>query len=238
MRELAFALALVMGLGLAQVARAQCAEGREISEDTAGRCCWPGQRWDDQDGRCEGPPRCPPGRFAEGDTCVAPSTTSGYVGAPSAGYGATSATLGAPSSGYMPPVPAQGQQSRLVRSPIEELVITGALITISAYSYSIIAGSLLLGSWVNGSPWLMYIPLAGGFIYPAFDSSSYGSSGTGDGFGIPGAALQTIGLILMIVGAAAKETSVVVPQRRWAASLEPEVVSGPGEAGVGLRWRF
>jgi formylglycine-generating enzyme required for sulfatase activity len=37
----------------------------------AGRCCWPGQAWDDLSGRCEGEPaRCPPSRYAHGADCV------------------------------------------------------------------------------------------------------------------------------------------------------------------------
>lgn len=44
-----------------------CAEGR-VAVDM-GYCCWPGQHAS-EDGRCLGPPRCPPGLVAEGADCV------------------------------------------------------------------------------------------------------------------------------------------------------------------------
>ncbi|HBQ10183.1 MAG TPA: hypothetical protein DEF51_02995, partial [Myxococcales bacterium] len=72
---------------------AQCASGREVGPDTAGRCCWPGQRFDDERGRCEGPPsRCPSGWGAAGDECVQqaappPSTSTGTSTASEPRYG-------------------------------------------------------------------------------------------------------------------------------------------------------
>lgn len=48
-----------------------CAPGRVAGPETAGRCCWPGQRWSESRARCEGPPQCPQGFAAEGDECVA-----------------------------------------------------------------------------------------------------------------------------------------------------------------------
>lgn len=54
----------------AAAARAQCAEGRDVSEQTEGRCCWPGQRWSSEAARCEGAPTCPEGLASEGDACV------------------------------------------------------------------------------------------------------------------------------------------------------------------------
>ena len=44
--------------------RAPCPSGQEISADTEGRCCWPGQAWNQQ--RCVGAPtRCPEGTYVD-----------------------------------------------------------------------------------------------------------------------------------------------------------------------------
>lgn len=83
-----FALVLALA-SFALPARAQeCAEGRVSSPETAGRCCWPGQSWSEEHGRCSGPPSCPEGLTAEGDRCVLPvlayPTMPGSYGAPQA----------------------------------------------------------------------------------------------------------------------------------------------------------
>lgn len=74
----AVVLVLVM-LGSRAEAQEACGEGRVRSADTAGRCCWPGQSWASDLRRCEGPPTCPVGLVAEGDSCV-PSRTGPVVG--------------------------------------------------------------------------------------------------------------------------------------------------------------
>src|SRR5688572_15372246 len=52
---------------------AGCPSGQEISEDSAGHCCWPGQAWHGE--RCIGlPTRCPAGYLADkpSQSCAAP----------------------------------------------------------------------------------------------------------------------------------------------------------------------
>ncbi len=45
-----------------------CPAGQSVGPDTEGRCCWPGQVWQD---RCVGrPSACPDGMAAKGDRCV------------------------------------------------------------------------------------------------------------------------------------------------------------------------
>src|SRR5690606_8095010 len=73
-----------MTLAPSAFAVAQCEEGRVVSEQTAGRCCWPAQAWNAEAGRCEGPPRCPSDRVAEGDTCVSRATPAATLATPSA----------------------------------------------------------------------------------------------------------------------------------------------------------
>lgn len=54
-----------------------CAAGMERSEDTGGKCCWPGQVWTD---RCVGTPTtCPDGHRATADGCELQSCPTGRV---------------------------------------------------------------------------------------------------------------------------------------------------------------
>jgi len=104
---------------------------------------------------------------------------------------------------------------------------------------AIVAGilELALSSYLRaGEPWTVFIPLVGGFIWAGTDPNCCGFA-AGLVFGGIGSGLQSLGLLFMVIGALARETTVVA-QRTWGASLEPELVGGPGEAGLGLRWRF
>lgn len=76
MTRLAASAALaLLALASTPVALAQeaCLEGRVRSTASAGRCCWPGQSWARDLGRCEGPPTCPAGLVEDGDECRAPT---------------------------------------------------------------------------------------------------------------------------------------------------------------------
>jgi hypothetical protein len=42
----------------------------EVSADTAGRCCWPGQVWSNTRQSCIGIPQCPTGLAPQGEACV------------------------------------------------------------------------------------------------------------------------------------------------------------------------
>ncbi len=50
----------------------ECTEGRVATTESAGRCCWPGQTWARDLGRCDGPPSCPAGLAGSGDSCIPP----------------------------------------------------------------------------------------------------------------------------------------------------------------------
>lgn len=79
--DLALSITLTLACLLAQsTASAQtCADGRVA---TSGYCCWPGQTFDANAGRCSGPPRCPAGWSGSGADCVrgAAPTTQGFAG--------------------------------------------------------------------------------------------------------------------------------------------------------------
>lgn len=237
----ALALVFTVVIGFAPVARAQCAAGRVVNEATAGRCCWPGQRWDAEAARCEGPPRCPAGHVAEGERCVASRSTSSFVETPPAGYAPASSGLSSPPPSMGPGSwsrgPSPQSARRTVTSPIEELVMAGGVTAIIGYGFHVVVGALAVAyGTVNG--WMPLIPLAGGFIWAGAEASGGASAGQAIEMimGITGSAVQSVGLILMIVGGLAQETSVVGP--RGGSSLAPEVVPGPGDAGLAVRWRL
>ncbi|MFK7984803.1 MAG: hypothetical protein AB8I08_02155 [Sandaracinaceae bacterium] len=100
----------------------------------------------------------------------------------------------------------------------------------------IAAGAILLGVGygvsvtfaVLGDNLILLIPVVGGFIHAPINGSE---GGIALGLSVSGA--QLIGLIVLIAGAAHHH-----PNEPAQASLVPELVPGPGEAGVGLRWAF
>lgn len=47
-----------------------CAQGRVRSADSQDPCCWPGQRWDQEQDRCVGEPGCPEGWQRRAEDCV------------------------------------------------------------------------------------------------------------------------------------------------------------------------
>lgn len=229
-----------------QAATPQCAGGRVAGPETAGRCCWPGQSWNEAAARCDGPPQCPAGMVAEGDSCtqpaVAPAPTppppmgqpaqGGYGGYPQQGYGM------APGMGYQAPQMHEEQQ------PITGLIVGGSVAFGASYVLSIVFGSIFLSSsgscsGANNS-WSMFIPLVGGYMWAALDSDGCSwDSGIGDAFGIPTASVQVIGLAMLIVGALVKRTvRVPGPPPADQTSWIPRLADGPGEAGAALVWDF
>lgn len=47
-----------------------CPSGEQVSADTAGHCCWPGQVWSGARSMCVGIPQCPSGLVAVGEMCA------------------------------------------------------------------------------------------------------------------------------------------------------------------------
>lgn len=100
----------------------------------------------------------------------------------------------------------------------------------------IIAGSVTLGvGWLTssvfgiiGSNPILFIPLAGGAIHAPVNGT-----GGGIALGVSVSGVQLVGLIILIAGLAHHHPNA--PPR---ASLLPELVPGPGQAGLGARWRF
>lgn len=47
-----------------------CPAGEQVSSDTAGHCCWPGQAWSGDRSTCVGIPQCPSKLVAVGEMCA------------------------------------------------------------------------------------------------------------------------------------------------------------------------
>jgi len=218
---------LLVALGWAAGASAQCAPGRVVTDATAGRCCWPGQRWNDERARCDGPPACPSGWGAAGDECV-------RLEAPPASPSEATADPALPRAAPIPMAPGEGGRYRgfrVVRRPVKGLWTTGVFMLSLAYTYSIIVG----GIWIDSSScdaegsWVNWIPIAGGFIWAGIaDGCGFGST-LGLWMGTPGSAVQTLGLILLTIGLLTRQ-SAQVPD------YGPRVTAGPGDVGLGLTW--
>jgi len=224
---LAAAAALVV-LGSAGEVAAQCAPGRVVTDATAGRCCWPGQTWDDERARCDGPPACPSGWGATGDECVrvesAPAQPSAATSHPAAPRPAP-IPIAATSDGH------HYVGFRTVRRPVRGLWLTGVVLLSLAYTYNIVVGAV----WLNSSScdaqssWANWIPIAGGFVWAGVaDGCGYGSS-LGLWMGTPGSAVQTLGLILLTIGLLTRQSAQVPDDG-------PRLTSGPGDVGLALAW--
>ena len=236
---------------------AQCASGREVGPDTAGRCCWPGQRFDDERGRCEGPPsRCPSGWGAAGDECVQqaappPSTSTGtstaseprygdYAPQPAAGAQPWYGEAGTGSPSYGQPAPGWERPAQSTRTePIMGVMQTGLMLLAIGFGSSMgfaIAASQQY-SYYGTDAWAFgFVSLVGGFVW--------GATGSGYGLtlGIPASVVQLLGFVMAIAGGAARRPAAAPVRLHGDVDLpalgSPRVTGGPGEAGVGLEWSF
>lgn len=220
------ALALVVLTALApSLAQAQtCEEGRVLSN---GRCCWPGQRFDEEDAVCAGPPQCPRGLVDEGGAC-----RPGRTLAPEQPrqQGPALLDLGEPRIGSPNVVSFDRMRgTSFARNPggrdeddgpgfDEGLVIAGS-VTLGA---GFLAGAILGGLTAEGWP---FLPVLGPFLWPITNI------GIGLAAGLPLGVVQTVGFILLVVGLADTHRPAREQQRA-------RVTSGPGELGVGFAVDF
>ncbi|HJL18156.1 MAG TPA: hypothetical protein RMH99_21005 [Sandaracinaceae bacterium LLY-WYZ-13_1] len=174
------ALWMVTGSARAQ----QCGGGRVATAATQGRCCWPGQHWDPQYGRCAGPPECPPGMLPAGDDCVA------------AGAGGAVTTTSA--------LAARPAATRRVRRPIWGLAIPGIIgLGVGWVGAPIVAAALDSDGDVIAT---LAVPVAGPWIClgTCDPGESYVAALVVDG------AIQLAGLTMLIVGLAVQRQVEVV----------------------------
>ena len=76
----------VLGQSPSAAAQTACPDGQEISRDTAGHCCWPGQGWSRGRQVCVGIPRCPNGLHVQGESCSATCPSGQAVSAETRGH--------------------------------------------------------------------------------------------------------------------------------------------------------
>lgn len=77
---------LLLTLPLSAAPAGKCSDGKVISVDSAGHCCWPGQAWSNSRNTCVGVPlSCPTGTKLEGDNCVTLCEPGKSVGPDTAG---------------------------------------------------------------------------------------------------------------------------------------------------------
>jgi len=160
-------LTFALVLAAAAPVRAQdCAGGRVATPE--GYCCWPRQRWDDTDQRCEGPPACPAPLSASGTECVgegapreetAPalpemvhaegpvdygSGAASPSGAPAAAMQTGVAFSAWPMAGQIPP--AGARNPRRVRRSDETMQIIGAVLLGAGYAGAVTESVFAFGS--------------------------------------------------------------------------------------------
>lgn len=211
------------------------------NDATGGRCCWPGQAWSVEHGRCEGPPACPEGLVAHGDDCVAPHARA-ESDAPAA-RGPAVSLGGDPEAARLrelfgerfgeryPQSDAPPVEMRTRRESLIGLYVSGYVVLAIAATYAGIMGTIALSSCCgNNAAWTMYIPLVGGVAWPLADETSYPSGW----LGIPATVVETVAISMIIAGYLL-ERDVSVPHY---ASAIPRVTGGPGEVGLGLGWQF
>lgn len=68
--------ALLLHATLAHAAE-PCTDGRLVTPDSLGHCCWEGQAWNGSE--CVGTPTCPEGLNASGETCSSEAPTEGQI---------------------------------------------------------------------------------------------------------------------------------------------------------------
>lgn len=255
------ALGALVLASVASSARAQdCSEGRVRVE---GRCCWPGQSWSLEHGRCDGAPLCPPGLVEHGETCVA-SALSALPSAPSPpgargrdAYAEPTFPRAASTDGWPVAVgdahapgawvfPGRGEDEGLISVAFAIFDVgwllgwIGVLADEAAGCSSDFFGS---GRTFSCGGWqIAGVPLVGGIVgglvnfSPGFRRSSFGIA-----FGIPSVILEGIGLFVLLPIAFANSTSepAFMPihlNDDVTASLE---LSAPGaDAGLSLDVSF
>lgn len=156
-----------------------CSEGRDVGPTTYGRCCWPGQSFSIERGRCEGPPSCDAGWVSHGDDCVA-------ARAPSIAPSVVESTVTATAEPLVA-VPTPIETTRSIR---HGLVGAGASFLIAGYVAAVTYGLTFGPSFF----WLGPVvgPLVGVGLWP--------QSWANITMGVVTAGFQIAGLIMLIVG--------------------------------------
>lgn len=86
------------------------------------------------------------------------------------------------------------------RASIRPLWISGLVLFSIGYLYSVVSGFVFEQQCCGSQAWAMFIPIAGGLVWPAV--TNYQFQGWAWGFGVPSAAVQISGVVLLLLGIA------------------------------------
>lgn len=245
------AAALVVGLLVGPVARAQddCAEGRARTE--AGYCCWPGQEFSVERNRCEGPPTCPDSLVAHGAECAAPVTAS-YAALTLPDPGEASAPISYTATAGWPETHEGTELHHAVRTRREDGGLVAAALALFDVGWSMgIVGAAIdeaaqpCGDWRSpvhsscGTGGLALVPLGGGIasVTMSLSGSPRRTFDWGFAFGVQSVIVQSAGLIALAI-ALANEVDDVGTIPLGDVTLVP-TAGPPGAdvgAGVGIAW--
>lgn len=217
----AFAMLLLPGGVRAQ----SCAPGMERTPE--GYCCWPAQRWMEEQNRCGGPPRCPTGMVGAGADCVpAEATSEEETGSPdvraeSASAAATPEQMpweedqGGPDPRAASRRPDTRAVIRTPGGPDTGAIAAGLSMFLAAWIPSIVVGVTLMqssGTCDRESGAIFIVPV-GGPIAGLAVNGGRGCPQVDTGYwvlGIADALLQAGGLGIFIAGLAVRTEQVTV----------------------------
>ncbi len=244
LRRMRSGLALALFIfGVAGSAHAQedvCVEGRVATDETEGRCCWPGQHWSAEANRCEGVPECPEGRSMSGEDCVedesgtgAPppppeaGTTAEDVAAPEESTEATTESAVVPAGAVTPGRP--GSEERTQKNV--PLLISGAASFGLGYVFSIVLAIASYQTACPDRPYFFFIPVVGG-VMGAVNGAECGANGA-FWLGLGASIVQVAGIVLFALGLIDRRV-----EDDGSVSLGQSVALVPSQADLGFGLRL
>lgn len=225
-RSLALAAASLLAFAGSAAAQDECSEGRLRME---GRCCWPGQTWSVELGRCDGAPSCPGDLVEHGEACIAPATHAPMVYGP--GLTPYTPTLESTASSTDAWPFAEGSDIAPSRTATtgrgeDEVHIAGSFalfdvgwvagwvgVMIDEANASCGGGHGSFGSRHSCDSWpLAFIPVVGGILATTVTFNEWRSSGNpGIAHGIISVIFQILGLVAIPISLANETTELTYP---------------------------
>ncbi|MFK7991466.1 MAG: hypothetical protein AB8I08_35950 [Sandaracinaceae bacterium] len=216
-----------------------CAEGREATPRSGGRCCWPGQGWNEQYGRCSGPPVCPANLVADGDDCIAPAAPAPVAVVPPSTAAVVVTPEGrAPVSweSFEDERPRGGLAPELTYTADEGWMIFGGVAFGAGWAFSIVIGSIggLASDVCSDLGGYAFIPVVGGLVHAATLDRCNDTRADAGAFWGPYAtssAAQLAGIIAFV--------AAVITEDAEALEFQSLTFSVPGaDIGVGYQAQF
>ena len=226
-RLLPITVALVALSG--SVARAQtCTDGRI---DLEGHCCWPGQDWSFELGRCDGGPTCPPFLVAHGESCIAPVRGEHVEPAPGPPPMRASTTRWPLAADHED---APRASAREVRGEDEPLLVGALLVFDIGWIVGLMGISITECRASCGNLAFGGMPLVGG-VLAALTTSGYSYP-----FGISSVVIQSFALVVLLPIALVNETTELAFPALDVGDAEAslELAAAGSDVGASLRIDF